>query len=66
MSKTKVKVTVRSGKPSNGGTLLASVPVTIAKTDKPKGQFMYQTKAKVLVRIRTTANGQPRLQTRRY
>ena len=46
MGKTRVKVKIKS-KPGRAGTLLARVPVTVAGTDKPKGERLFQTKAQL-------------------
>lgn len=63
MSKAKVKVSVKSGKPSNG-SLVARVPMTVARNDNPSGKKMYETKAKVLVSVKSTRGGKPRARSR--
>lgn len=58
--KAKVKVTVKTGRKGDAGTLVARVPVTVTKNAKPTGKPIYQTKAQLHARIYTTRNGQPR------
>ena len=59
MSKAKVKVTVRKG--AGNGALLTKVPLQVKPNDNPTGNKMYQTKAQVSIRIKTTRSGKPRL-----
>lgn len=61
MSRAKVKISVKSKKSAQGGTLLARVPIAIEKNDKPSGERLYQTKAQVSVRVKTTIGGKPRV-----
>ena len=63
MSKARLKVKV-SPKKSGSGAVLARVPVTVAKNDNPSGDRLYQTKAQVSIRIKTTRNGKPRIKSR--
>lgn len=63
MSRAKVKIKVKPVK-KGSGTLLASVPVAVVKNDNPSGEKMYQTKAQVGIRVRTTRNGKPRVRRR--
>ena len=59
----KAKVTVRSGKPSGSGTVIARVPVKVAQSDSPKGKMIYQTKAQLNVHIergKRKTGGKPR------
>lgn len=51
MGKTRIKVKIKS-KPGRAGTLLASVPVTVAGTDKPRGERLFQTKAEIITKVR--------------
>ena len=51
MGKTRIKVKIKS-KPGRAGTLLARVPVTVAGTDKPRGERLFQTKAEIVTHIR--------------
>lgn len=60
--KTKVKVTVKTGRKGDAGTLVARIPVTVVKNAQPKGQLMYRTKAQLNVHI--YRNGQPRARSR--
>ena len=60
MSKARVKVTVRKGK-SGGGTILARFPVAVEKNDNPSGKRLYQTKAQITIRPKTTKGGRPRI-----
>lgn len=60
MSKARVKVTVRKGK-SGGGTLLTRFPVAVEKNDNPSGKRLYQTKAQITIRPKTTKGGRPRI-----
>ena len=52
MAKAKVKVTVKPATNKGTGTLLARVPVTVAGTDKPRGERLFQTKAEIVTHIR--------------
>jgi len=61
MSKAKVKITVRKGKSNGNGMLLTKVPIRVEPNDNPTGERMYQTKAQVSVRIKTTKGGRPRV-----
>ena len=63
MSKAKIKVTVKPGK-GGSGALLTSVPLSIEKNDHPNGKKMFQTKAQITIRPKTTRNGQPRRRRR--
>lgn len=62
--KAKVKVTVKTGRKGDAGTLVARIPVTVAKTEKPSGQLIYRTKAQIGVHIMTTNNGTARQRSR--
>lgn len=61
MSKARVKVTVRKRTGGKGGTLLARFPVGVEKNDNPSGKRLYQTKAQITIRPKTTAGGRPRI-----
>lgn len=61
MSKAKVKITVTKGKK---GTILARVPVAVVKNDQPSSQKIYQTKAQLTLRVKTTKGGKPRIKSR--
>lgn len=50
--KAKVKVTVKTGRKGDAGTLVARIPVTVAKTDGPKGELLYRTKARMTAHIK--------------
>lgn len=60
MSKTKLKVTVKSSKKATG-TPIAKVPVAIKKNARPEGEPMYKTRAQLNLHI-YGANGQSRPQ----
>lgn len=64
MSKARVKITVKAGKPKQGGALLARIPYVVERNDNPSGKRLYQTKAQASVRIKTTRGGQPRIRSR--
>ena len=61
--KAMVKVTVKTGRKGDAGTLVARIPVTVAKTERPKGKFIYQTRAQLNVHL-YNKNGQPRARSR--
>lgn len=50
--KAKVKVTVKTGRKGDAGTLVARIPVTVAKTERPSGQLIYRTKAQMTAHIK--------------
>lgn len=58
--KTKVKVTVKTGRKGDAGTLVARIPVAVVRNEKPKGKPIYQTKAQIHTRIYTNSSGRPR------
>ena len=60
--KTKVKVTVKTGRKGDAGTLIARVPVAVVRNAKPRGKPFYQTRAQIDVHI--LKNGQPRARSR--
>jgi len=60
----KIKVTVKPKKSGNSGTLIARVPVAVVRTQHPSGERMYQTKAQVLVNVKMTSGGRPRIRYR--
>ena len=65
MKRAKVKLTVKSGKPKDrSAKLLATVPVAVRPNPNPTGGKMFDSKAKVMLDIRTTRNGNPRIQRR--
>jgi hypothetical protein len=45
--KAKVKVTVKTGRKGDAGTLVAKIPVSVVKTKQPQGQLIYRTKAQL-------------------
>lgn len=61
MSKAKVKVTVRARKSGQGGMLLTRVPIAVEQNDNPSGKRLYQTKAQLTIRPKTTRGGRPRI-----
>lgn len=61
MSKAKLKVTIKSRKNGQGGNLVARIPVRIEPTDSPTGNRLYQTKAQITLRPKTTKGGRPRV-----
>ena len=63
MSKAKVKVKVSPGK-GKSGTLVTKVPVTVARNDKPSGKRMFDTKARMMITVKTTNGGKPRARSR--
>jgi hypothetical protein len=65
MKRAKVKITVKSGKPKDSGSkLLTSVPVVVRPNPNPSGKRMFDSKAKVMLDVRMTKNGNPRIQRR--
>lgn len=50
-SKTKVKVTVKTGRKGDAGTPVARVPVAVTRNAKPTGKPIYQTKAQLTAHL---------------
>lgn len=65
MSRAKLKITVRERKSGQGGKLLTRIPLTVEKNDNPSGKRLYQTKAQVSIRAKTTIGGKPRVSRKR-
>jgi len=61
MSKAKLKVTIKARKNGQGGNLVTRIPVRIEPTDSPTGNRLYQTKAHLTIRPKTTKGGKPRV-----
>lgn len=61
MSKAKVKITVSKGKK---GAAITKVPVAVVRNDTPSGEKVYQTKAQLTLRVKTTKGGKPRVKGR--
>ena len=55
MAKTKVKVTVKTGRKGDAGTLVARIPVTVTKNATPRGEKLFQTKAVIVTHIRSAS-----------
>jgi hypothetical protein len=60
--KTKVKVTVKTGRKGDAGTLVARIPVTVVRNAQPRGELLYRTRAQLNVHL--YKNGQPRARSR--
>ena len=58
MSNAKVKITIKPRKSDGSGTAIAVVPVSVE--ERRSGKMFYQTKAKITVSPKRTANGEPR------
>lgn len=63
MSKARYKVTVKKAK---GGKrdFLTKVPLRVEKNDNPNASRLYQTKAQITLRPKTTKGGRPRVSGR--
>ena len=64
MSKAKVKVSVKQ-KTGQGGNLLTRVPIAVEQNYNPSGKRLYQTKAQLTIRPKTTRGGRPRVSSGR-
>ncbi len=62
--KAKVKVTVKTGRKGDAGTLVARIPVTVTKNAQPRGELVYKTKAQIGVHIKAKSNGATRQRNR--